>query len=70
MSHTDTQEALEQLRLNELQARYAEVVGKESKSPNKTFLIRGILAAQESGAGEGAAAGVVSFGPNPQAGPA
>ena len=56
MSHADTQEALEQLRLNELQARYAEVVGTESRSPNKTFLIRGILEAQESGVGEGAEA--------------
>jgi hypothetical protein len=34
--------------LPELQARYAEVVGEETRAPNKTFLIRRIVTALES----------------------
>jgi hypothetical protein len=49
MKNTDKKlQELSQLRLPALQARYAEVVGKPSKSPNKTFLIKAILAAMES----------------------
>jgi len=33
---------LGKLRLNELQAKFAEVTGKKSRSPNKTFLVRRI----------------------------
>jgi hypothetical protein len=33
---------LGKLRLNELQAKFAEVTGEKSRSPNKTFLIRRI----------------------------
>lgn len=36
-------EELEALRLPELQARFKEVVGEESRSPNKTYLIRKIV---------------------------
>ena len=35
-------EALENMRLPELQARYAEVLGEETRCPNKRFLIRRI----------------------------
>ncbi len=47
---TQTQDemvTLQKMRLPELQARYAEVLGEETKAPNKTFLIRRILAALE-----------------------
>lgn len=37
-----TRHALEALRLPELQARYAEVVGETTRSPNRTHLIRRI----------------------------
>ena len=42
------QEELEALRLPELQAKFAEVTGEASKSPNKTFLIRRIQEAPSS----------------------
>lgn len=38
---------LSQLKLPALWARYAEVVGQPNRSPNKTFLVRAILAAME-----------------------
>lgn len=44
--------ALEKLRLPELQARFAEVTGEETRAPNRRFLIRRIaevLEARESG---------------------
>jgi len=41
-------EKLNELKLPELQARYAEVVGEETRAPNKTFLIRRIVTALES----------------------
>ena len=41
-------EKLNELKLPELQARYAEVVGEETRAPNKTFLIRKIVTALES----------------------
>jgi len=42
-THTDNSpEALEALRLPELQARFAEVVGEPTRCPNRTFLIRKI----------------------------
>jgi hypothetical protein len=40
--HMAKNETLDGLRLPELQARFKEVVGEESKSPNRKFLIRGI----------------------------
>jgi len=46
--------ALEKLRLPELQARFAEVTGEETRAPNRRFLIRRIaevLEARESGVG-------------------
>jgi hypothetical protein len=33
---------LYQMKLNELQAKFAEVIGKKTRSPNKTFLVRKI----------------------------
>jgi hypothetical protein len=45
--------ALEKLRLPDLQAKFAEVTGEKSRSPNRTFLIRRItqaLAAKASSA--------------------
>jgi len=45
-------EALDDMRLPELQARYAEVLGEETRAPNRTFLIRRITEALEA-AGEG-----------------
>ena len=41
------QDDLEALRLPELQAKFAEVTGEASKSPNKKFLVRRILEALE-----------------------
>lgn len=40
-------EALNDMRLPELQARYAEVLGEETRAPNRTFLIRRITEALE-----------------------
>jgi hypothetical protein len=37
-----TLESLSKLRLPELQARFAEIVGEPTRSPNKTFLVRRI----------------------------
>ncbi len=37
-----TLESLAKLRLPELQARFAEIVGQPTRSPNKTFLLRRI----------------------------
>ena len=44
MSHRNTRARndLEELRLPELQARFREVTGETSRSPNRTFLIRRI----------------------------
>jgi hypothetical protein len=39
---------LSQLKLPALQARFAEVTGKTNKSPNRTFLVRSIIAAMET----------------------
>jgi hypothetical protein len=47
-------DALQALRLPELRTRYAEVVGEETKCPNKTWLVRKIteaLAAKDAEAG-------------------
>jgi len=45
-THTDNSpEALEALRLPELQARFADVVGEPTRCPNRTFLIRKITEA-------------------------
>lgn len=41
-------EALNDMRLPELQARYAEVLGEETRAPNRTFLIRRISEALEA----------------------
>lgn len=41
-------EALDDMRLPELQARYAEVLGEETRAPNRTFLIRRITEALEA----------------------
>ena len=42
---------LSKLRVNELQARFAEVTGETTRSPNKTFLIRRIIAGLEAADG-------------------
>jgi hypothetical protein len=50
--------SLDKKKLNELQARFAEVIGKKTRSPNRKFLVRKIteaLQAAGSGAGEKAA---------------
>lgn len=44
--------ALEKLRLPELQARFAEVTGEETRAPNRRFLIRRITEVLEARAGE------------------
>ncbi|MCK9521442.1 MAG: ribbon-helix-helix protein, CopG family [Proteobacteria bacterium] len=44
--------ALEKLRLPELRARYAEVLGEETRAPNRTYLIRRITEALEACAAE------------------
>ncbi len=43
-----TLESLSKLRLPELQARFAELVGEPTRSPNKTFLLRKIGEALEA----------------------
>ena len=43
-----TLESLSKLRLPELQARFAEIVGEPTRSPNKTFLLRKIGEALEA----------------------
>lgn len=43
-----TLESLSKLRLPELQARFAEVVGEPTRAPNKTFLLRRIGEALEA----------------------
>lgn len=43
-----TLESLSKLRLPELQARFAEIVGEPTRSPNKTFLLRRIGEALEA----------------------
>lgn len=40
--------ALEKMRLPELQARYAEVLGEETRAPNRKFLIRKITEALQA----------------------
>lgn len=44
--------ALEKLRLPELRAHYAEVLGEETRAPNRTYLIRRITEALEARAAE------------------
>ena len=44
-----TIETLKEMRLPELRARYAEVIGEESRCPNKTFLARKIAEALAEG---------------------
>ena len=44
--------SLEGMRLPELQAKYAEIIGEESRCPNKRFLIRRISVALEAGQGQ------------------
>ena len=39
---------LSKMRVNELQARFAEVTGEVTRSPNKTYLIRKIIAGLEA----------------------
>lgn len=43
-----TLESLSKLRLPELQARFVEIVGEPTRSPNKTFLLRRIGEALEA----------------------
>ena len=37
--------SLDKMKLNELQARFAEVIGKKTRSPNRKFLVRKITEA-------------------------
>ena len=48
---------LQRMRLPELQTRYVEVVGEQTRAPNKTFLIRRIVAALEERAAREQATG-------------
>jgi hypothetical protein len=57
-------DALQALRLPELRTRYAEVVGEETKCPNKTWLVRKIT---EALAGQDAEAGIAEPPAQPQA---
>lgn len=43
---------LEKMKLPELQARYAEIVGEETKAPNKKYLIKRIALALEKNAAQ------------------
>jgi len=45
-------EALDSMRLPDLQTRYAEVLGEETRCPNKRWLVRKITEALEASAGE------------------
>ena len=54
MSTTNEIANLNQMKLNELQAKFAEVIGKKTRSPNKRFLVRKITAALQA-AGSGTA---------------
>ena len=45
MTTTTTEHELNQMGLRDLQNRFREVVGEETRCPNKTFLVRRILAA-------------------------
>ena len=40
---TMSEESLKTLRLPELQAKYAEIVGEPTRTPNKAWLVRKIL---------------------------
>ena len=46
-------EALDSMRLPDLQTRYAEVLGEETRCPNKRWLVRKITEALEASAGDG-----------------
>ena len=48
--------SLEGMRLPELQAKYTEFVGEESRCPNKRFLIRRITEALQAGQGQATSA--------------
>lgn len=50
-----TMKSIEKLRLPELQARFAEIVGETSRSPNRKFLLRRIGEALEARGNDGAA---------------
>ena len=52
---------LAKMKVNELQAKFAEVTGEKTRSPNKTFLVRKIAEALQ------AKAGVESTGPGAKA---
>jgi len=49
-----TMKSMEKLRLPELQARFAEIVGEASRSPNRKFLLRRIGEALDARANDGA----------------
>jgi hypothetical protein len=54
-----TKKAIEKLgtmKVNELQAKFAEVTGETTRSPNKTFLIRRITEALQAAEAEAGAA--------------
>jgi hypothetical protein len=48
MTRKNSQSELESLRLPELQQRYREVLGEETRCPNRTFLLRKIREALEA----------------------
>ena len=54
MSTTKEIANLDKMKLNELQAKFAEVIGKKTRSPNKRFLVRKITEALQA-AGSGTA---------------
>jgi hypothetical protein len=49
-------EKLSSMKVNELQAKFADVTGEKTRSPNKTFLIRGITEALQAAGAETKAA--------------
>jgi hypothetical protein len=58
-NNTKRMKAMEELRLPELQARFHDIVGEPTRSPNKKFLLRRIAEALEAQGQEAAAAAPV-----------
>ncbi|MGA7741797.1 MAG: hypothetical protein WBP56_06870 [Polyangia bacterium] len=62
MSTTKEIANLDKMKLNELQAKFAEVIGKKTRSPNKRFLLRKITEALQTAGSSTAGASAASPG--------
>jgi hypothetical protein len=62
MSTTKEIANLDKMKLNELQAKFAEVIGKKTRSPNKRFLVRKITEALQTAGSSTAGASAASPG--------